>query len=135
MLKLDMSQALSRPETIRTNENIFRKEIKKTNNNENTTCLDLLLKKVPINSYISNVGTYNLVNFTNVYTPERRTQYTFTDFSQPCPVGWSNQNGECVNWWSYTGPCNSGRFTSGFRNCRWQYTPRTCSHTKWVWEN
>ena len=129
-----MSEALSRPETIISNNNIFQKEVRQTGNNNNTTCLDLLLKRVQLSNFINSLGNYNFTNFTNVYTPERRIQYTFTDYAQPCPAGWSNQNGNCMNWWTYNGPCNSGRFTSGYRNCRWEFSPRTCSRpvNRWV---
>ena len=129
-----MSEALSRPETIISNNNIFQKEVRQTGNNNNTTCLDLLLKRVPLSNFINSLGNYNFTNFTNVYTPEQRIQYTFTDYAQPCPAGWSNQNGNCMNWWTYNGPCNSGRFTSGYRNCRWEFSPRTCQRNvnKWV---
>lgn len=130
---MSTSNALSRPETIERNPNIFQKIIKETNNNHTTTCLDLALKKLSLNTYIIDLGKYNLTNFTNVFTPEKRTQYTYTDYTTPCPVGWSNQNGECMNWWNYNGSCPSGKFTSGFRNCRWQYTPQTCSFLDWVW--
>ncbi len=129
-----MSEALSRPETIINNNNIFQKEIRQTGNNQNTTCLDLVLKRVPLSNFINNLGNYNFTNFTNVFTPEQRIQYTFTDYAQPCPTGWSNQNGVCMNWWNYNGPCDSGRFTSGFRNCRWEFSPRTCQRNvnRWV---
>ena len=127
------SDALSRPETIETNPNIFQKIIKETNNNQNTTCLDLALKKLSLNTYIVDLGKYNIMNFQNIYNPEKKTEYTYTDYSQPCPAGWSNKNGECMNWWNYNGPCNSGKYTSGFRNCRWQYIPKTCSRSNWTW--
>ena len=130
---MSTSEALSKPETIEKNSNIFQKIIKETNNNQDTTCLDLALKKISFNTYVSDLGKYNLTNFTNIFTPERQIQYTYTDYSQLCPTGWSNQNGECMNWWNYTGPCNSGKFTSGFRNCRWEYTPKTCSRESNVW--
>ena len=69
MLKLDMStsEALSKPETIEKNSNIFQKIIKETNNNQDTTCLDLALKKISFNTYVSDLGKYNLTNFTNIY--------------------------------------------------------------------
>jgi uncharacterized membrane protein len=133
MLKLDMSEALSRPETIINNNNIFQKEVIQTRNNNNTTCLDLLLKRVPLSNFINSLGNYNFTSFTNVFTPERRIQYTFTDYAQPCPAGWSNQNGNCMNWWNYNGPCDSGRWTSGFRNCRWEFSPRTCQRNVNTW--
>ena len=39
------SEALSKPETIVSSDNIFKKEIRQSGNNYNTTCLDLALKK------------------------------------------------------------------------------------------
>ena len=47
------SQALSQPETIISNNNIFQKSIQQTGNNYDTTCLDLAIKKLPLNNYIS----------------------------------------------------------------------------------
>ena len=70
MLKLDMSEALSRPETIISNNNIFQKEVRQTGNNNNTTCLDLLLKRVQLSNFINSLGNYNFTNFTNVYFVE-----------------------------------------------------------------
>lgn len=135
MLKLDMttSDALSRPYTIKTNPNIFKKYINETNNNENTTCLDLALKKISLSTYITNLGKYNSTSFTNIYTPEKKTPYTYTDYSQPCPAGWSNSNGTCYNWWNYTGPCNAGQYQSGYKNCGWKYNSQTCTSSKWKW--
>ncbi len=121
-----ISDALSRPETIQRNYNIFHKKINETGNNYDTTCLDLALKKIPINNYITNLGKYNLVSFNNVYTPEKTNYYTYTDYSQPCPTGWTNQYGECKNWWNYSGPCNAGQWENGTRNCNWRYYQRTC---------
>ena len=72
------SDALSRPETIETNPNIFQKIIKETNNNQNTTCLDLALKKLSLNTYIIDLGKYNIMNFQNIYNPEKKTDYTYT---------------------------------------------------------
>jgi hypothetical protein len=117
---------LSRPETIVSNNNIFQKEIRQTGNNHNTTCLDLAMKRINLNNYINNLGQYNLVNFRIINNPERRVQYTFTDYAQPCPAGWTNQNGNCMNWWNYTGPCNAGQWVSGTRNCNWRFKSRTC---------
>lgn len=123
------SQALSKPETIIYNNNIFEKEIRQTGNNYDTTCLDLAMKKLPLNNYISDLGQYNLVNFENIYTPAKTHYYTYTDYSQQCPSGWSNQGGgQCMNWWNYDGPCNAGQWTSGTRNCNWRYNQRTCSY-------
>ena len=127
------SQALSKPETIIYNDNIFEKEINKTGNNYNTTCLDLALKKISINTYLNELGKYNLVNFENIYTPAKTNNYTYTDYSQPCPDGWTNQDGQCMNWWNYNGPCNSGKWTSGTRNCRWVYVSQTCNSWNWQW--
>ena len=87
------SQALSKPETIIYDNNIFQKEIRQTGNNYDTTCLDLAMKKLPLNNYISDLGQYNLVNFENNYTPAKTHYYTYTDYSQQCPSGWSNQGG------------------------------------------
>jgi hypothetical protein len=121
------SQALSKPETIIYDNNIFQKEIRQTGNNYDTTCLDLAMKKLPLNNYISDLGQYNLVNFENNYTPAKTHYYTYTDYSQQCPSGWSNQGGgQCMNWWNYDGPCNAGQWTSGTRNCNWRYNQRTC---------
>jgi hypothetical protein len=135
MLKLDMttSEALSKPDTIKINPNIFKKYINKTNNNEYTTCLDLALKKISLNTYILNLGKYNSTSFTNIFTPEKKTPYTYKDYSQPCPDGWSNSNGNCYNWWNYTGPCNAGQYRSGYQNCRWVYVSQTCSSSNWQW--
>ena len=52
MSKATNSEALSRPETIGTNYNIFKKLINDTGNNENTKCLDLALKKLSLNKYM-----------------------------------------------------------------------------------
>jgi len=135
MLKLDMttSDALSNPNTIKINPNIFKKYINETNNNEYTTCLDLALKKVSLNTYITNLGKYNSTSFDNKYTEEKRTPYTYTDYSQACPTGWSNSNGTCYNWWNYTGPCNAGQYRSGYQNCNWRYNSKTCSSWTWRW--
>lgn len=126
MYMSSISQALSKPETIVYNDNIFEKEIRQTGNNYDTTCLDLALKKLNFNNYITNLGQYNLVNFENIYTPAKTNYYTYTDYAQPCPAGWSNSGGQCYNWWNYTGPCNAGQWTSGTRNCNWRYNQRTC---------
>jgi uncharacterized membrane protein len=135
MLKLDMttSDTLSKPYTIKINPNIFKKYINKTNNNEYTTCLDLALKKVSLNTYITNLGKYNSTGFNNKYTEEKRTPYTYTDYSQQCPDGWSNSNGTCYNWWNYSGSCNAGQYRSGYQNCRWVYVSQTCNSWNWQW--
>jgi hypothetical protein len=137
MLKLGMttSDALSKPDTIKINNNIFKKYINETNNNEYTTCLDLALKKVSLNTYITNLGKYNSTGFNNKYTEEKRTPYTYTDYSQACPSGWSNSNGTCYNWWNYNGNCNAGQYRSGYQNCNWRSTPKTCSSWNWRWVN
>ena len=128
------SEALSKPNTIINNDNIFKNIINQSGNNYNTTCLDLALKNnLSINKYIIELGKYNIMNFITINNPEKKTEYTYTDYSQPCPTGWSNQNGECINSWNYNGPCNSGKYTSGYRNCRWQYIPKTCSRSNWTW--
>lgn len=137
MLKLGMttSDALSKPDTIKINNNVFKKYINETNNNEYTTCLDLALKKVSLNTYITNLGKYNSTGFNNKYTEEKRTPYTYTDYSQACPSGWSNSNGTCYNWWNYNGNCNAGQYRSGYQNCNWRSTPKTCSSFYWRWVN
>ena len=73
MLKLDMttSDALSKPDTIKINNNVFKKYINETNNSEYTTCLDLALKKVSLNTYITNLGKYNSTGFNNKYTERK----------------------------------------------------------------
>jgi len=119
------SQALSRPETIASINNIFQTEIRQTGNKYDTTCLDLAIKKLPLNNYITNLGRYNLVNFENINNPAKTNYYTYTDYSQPCPAGWSNSGGQCYNWWNYTGACNAGQWTSA-QNCNWRYNSRTC---------
>jgi hypothetical protein len=119
------SQALSKPDTIVSNDNIFQQEIRKTGNNYDTTCLDLAMKKLPLNNYISDLGKYNLVNFENIYTPEKINYYTYTDYSQPCPAGWTNDNGLCYNWWNYEGGCNAGQWVPT-QNCNWVYNSKTC---------
>ena len=120
------SQALSKPETIASIDNIFQKEISQTGNKYDTTCLDLAIKKLPLNNYITDLGRYNLVNFENINNPERTNYYTYTDYSQPCPAGWSNSGGQCYNWWNYNGGCNAGQWESGPSNCNWVYNSRTC---------
>lgn len=127
------SDALSKPDTIKINPNIFKKYIYETNNNEYTTCLDLALKKVSLNTYIINLGKYNSTGFNNSYTPEKKTQYTYTDYSQACPYGWSNSNGTCYNWWNYNGSCNAGQYRSGYQNCSWRYNSKTCTSWYWQW--
>jgi hypothetical protein len=72
MSKATNSEALSRPETIGTNYNIFKKLINDTGNNENTKCLDLALKKLSLNKYINHVGNYNLINFSISYVPGKQ---------------------------------------------------------------
>jgi len=120
------SQALSKPETIASIDNIFQKEINRTGNKYDTTCLDLAIKKLPLNNYITDLGRYNLVNFENINNPERTNYYTYTDYSQPCPAGWSNSGGQCYNWWNYNGGCNAGQWESGPSNCNWVYNSTTC---------
>jgi len=121
------SQALSKPETIVSIDNIFQKSIRQTGNNYDTTCLDLALKRKDfnLNNYITDLGKYNLVNFENIYNPEKTNYYTYTDYSQPCPAGWSNSGGQCYNWWNYTGPCNAGQWATS-QNCNWRYNSKTC---------
>ncbi len=121
------SQALSRPETIVSLDNIFQKSIRQTGNNYDTTCLDLALKRKDfnLNNYITDLGKYNLVNFENIYNPAKTNYYTYNDYSQPCPAGWSNSGGQCYNWWNYDGGCNAGQWTSA-QNCNWRYNSRTC---------
>jgi len=128
MLKLDMtSEIFSKPKTIINNKNIFKKYIYKTKNNENTTCLDLAFKKISIDTYISSLGNYNYTNFTNVYNPEQTSTYTYTDYSQQCPDGWSEgSDGGCSNWWNYNGTCPAGQYESGYQNCNWVYVSQTC---------
>ena len=47
------SNALSDPNTIQYNNNIYKKYIRKTGNSAYTTCLDLALKKISIKSYLT----------------------------------------------------------------------------------
>lgn len=128
------SEIFSKPSTIINNKNIFKKYINKTKNNENTTCLDLALKKISIDTYITSLGNYNYTNFTNVYNPAQTSTYTYTDYSQQCPDGWSEgSDGGCSNWWNYNGPCNAGQYESGYQNCNWVYVSKTCSSSNWQW--
>ena len=70
------SEALSKPETIINNDNIFKKLINQSGNNYDTTCLDLALKNdLSIDKYIFNLGKYNLRNFTIITTPEKIIEY------------------------------------------------------------
>jgi hypothetical protein len=75
MSKTTNSEALSRPETIGTNYNIFKKLINETGNNESTRCLDLALKKLSLNTYINFLGDYNLTSFVNSYSPPTQNRY------------------------------------------------------------
>ncbi len=64
------SEALSKPETIINDNNIFKKLINQSGNNYDTTCLDLALKNdLSIDKYITNLGKYNLINFIITNTP------------------------------------------------------------------
>lgn len=115
------SNALSVPNTIQYNNNIFTKYIQKTGNNAYTTCLDLALKKILIESYLTNLGQYNFTNFLIINIPEKTESYTYTDYSQSCPEGWTSSDNQCYNWWNYTGKCNAGQWKTGYRNCSWKY--------------
>jgi len=77
--------------TIQYNNNIYKKYIQKTGNNAYTTCLDLALKKISINSYLTNLGQYNFTNFLITRVPE----------------GWTSSNG----------PCSTGKLQTGYDNC------------------
>ena len=122
------SEALSKPETIISSDNIFKKEIRQSGNNHNTTCLDLALKKISVNTYINDLGKYNLTSFTVINTPEKRTESKYTDYSVPCPDGWTNENGECMNLTlNYNGPCDYGQELTGYKNCSNRYIPKRCS--------
>lgn len=75
MSKTTNSEALSRPETIGNNYNIFKKLINETGNNESTRCLDLALKKLSLNTYINFLGNYNLTSFVNSYSPPTQNRH------------------------------------------------------------
>ena len=121
------SEALSKPETIIYEDNIFKKLINQSGNNYDTTCLDLALKNdLSIDKYITNLGKYNLRNFTIITTPEKKTEYNYIDYSDPCPDGWTNENGECINLSNYNGPCDYGQELTGHKNCSYRPIIRRC---------
>ena len=122
------SEALSKPETIIDNDNIFKKLINQSGNNYDTTCLDLALKNnLSIDKYITNLGKYNLRNFTIITTPEKKTEYKYIDYSDPCPVGWTNENGECINLSNYNGLCDYGQELTGYKNCSYRPIIQRCA--------
>lgn len=125
---MSKSEALSKPETIVSNDNIFKKIINQSGNNYTTTCLDLALKKISLETYVTDLGKYNLTKYEIINTPEKRIESTYTDYSDPCPVGWTNQNGECMNLTlNYDGPCDYGKELTGYKNCSNRYIPKRCS--------
>ncbi len=127
------SEALSKPETIIDNDNIFKKLINQSGNNYDTTCLDLALKNdLSIDKYIINLGKYNLRNFTIINTPEKKTEYKYIDYSDPCPVGWTNENGECINLSNYNGPCDYGQELTGYKNCSNRPIIQRCAGPKFA---
>ena len=121
------SEALSKPDTIASNPNIFEKTIENTGNNYTTTCMDLALKKISLNTYITSLGIYNLTDYNIENFPSKEENYTYIDYSKPCPNGWNNNNGECTNL-TYNGPCDSGKLKSEYRNCDWKYQSKKCSN-------
>jgi hypothetical protein len=100
---------ISKPDTIQNYDNYLKDYINLSGFNWNTDCLTLTYTKLGNNfsKYVTKVGDYNTVTATNPqFIPERRWQEK--DYNQPCPEGWSQSGGGCINVF-YNGKCNSGR--------------------------
>lgn len=100
---------ISKPDTIQNYDNYLKDYINLSGFNWNTDCLTITYKKLGNNfsKYITKVGDYNTITATNPqFIPEQTWQEK--DYSQPCPEGWTQNGGGCVNP-LYNGKCNSGR--------------------------
>lgn len=99
----------STPNTIQNNDNYLKDYVNTSGFQWNSTCLDVAFRNLGtrFNDFVQKIGDYNTVTATNPqFTPPRSWQEK--DYNQPCPEGWTNQGGVCVNQ-NYTGPCSAGR--------------------------
>ena len=102
---------ISKPDTIQNYDNYLKDYINLSGFNWNTDCLTITYTKLGnnFNKYITKVGDYNTVTAKDVkYFKEETWQEK--DYSQPCPEGWTEKGGGCVNFSSNVPKkCNSGR--------------------------
>ena len=103
---------ISKPNTIQNYDNYLKDYINLSGFNWNTDCLTIIYTKLGdnFNKYITKVGDYNTITvISSRFIPEQTWQEK--DYRQPCPEGWTQNGGGCVNP-SYNGKCNSGRTIS-----------------------
>jgi len=135
----------SRPYTVGIRQNnTLGDYIYSSNSNENTTCLDLILRSLrggekSLESFLTKVGEYNFKEASNPrYLPPYQVPYK--DYIENCPEGWNDLGyGSCSNP-DYKGPCwsqkkkcekkweqirNDGYWVTdrvnNFANCPWGY--------------
>jgi hypothetical protein len=107
---------ISKPDTIQNYDNYLKDYINLSGFNWNTDCLTITYTKLgnKFSDYVTKVGDYNTITATNPQLiPEQTWQEK--DYSQPCPEGWTQNGGGCVNP-LYNGKCNSGRTFSKPKN-------------------
>jgi hypothetical protein len=101
--------ATSTPYTIQNYDNYLKDYINITGFQWDSKCLDVAFRNLGNNfeKYVQKIGEFNTVAASNPqYTPPRT--YQEKDYSRPCPEGWTESGGGCVNP-SYQGTCDAGQ--------------------------
>lgn len=87
-----------------------------TGYNENSTCLEVVVKNKGgnVGQFVQKVGDYNFKAVTSeTYSPPKEERYT--DYNEKCPENWKSQGDGCVNTtqkngsYVYSGSCDAGR--------------------------
>ena len=101
--------AISTPNTIQNYDNYLKDYVNTSGFQWDSQCLDVAFKNLGNNfdKYVQKISDFNTVAASNPqYTPPRT--YQEKDYSRPCPEGWTESGGGCVNP-SYQGTCPAGQ--------------------------